>query len=251
MSADTPEELEGLKRAGRVVAEAIAAVRAAAVPGVTTVELDAVAEAVFERHGARSGPILTYGYPGSICLSVDDEIVHGIPGSRMLRAGQLLTIDVAAELDGFHADAATTIAIGEPSAGGGATAGRGPQGARRRDRGGAPRHDAARRGRRDRGERRAGRLPGRARAHGPRDRPRDARATDRVQLARALRGGLERLSEGLVFTIEPMITAGEPRFAAASDGWTIRSLDGARSTHEEHTVVVRRGGALVLTGTAG
>ena len=116
MSVDTPEELEGLKRAGRVVAEAIAAVRAAAVPGVTTVELDAVAEAVFERHGARSGPILTYGYPGSICLSVDDEIVHGIPGSRVLRAGQLLTIDVAAELDGFHADAATTIAIGEPSA---------------------------------------------------------------------------------------------------------------------------------------
>ena len=60
----------------------------------------------------------------------------------------------------------------------------------------------------------------------------------------------ERLSEGLVFTIEPMITTGEPRFAAASDGWTIRSLDGARSTHEEHTVMVRRGGALVLTGAA-
>ena len=97
MSVDTPEQLDGLKRVGRVVAETIAAVRQAALPGVTTAGLDAIAEAVFERHGARSGPILTYGYPGSICLSVDDEIVHGIPGSRTLRAGQLLTIDVAAE----------------------------------------------------------------------------------------------------------------------------------------------------------
>jgi methionyl aminopeptidase len=112
VSVDTPEQLEGLRRAGRVVAEAIAAVRRAAVPGVTTGQLDAVAQAVFDRRGARSGPILTYGYPGAICLSVDDEIVHGVPGPRPLEEGQLLTIDVAAELDGFHADAATTVPIG-------------------------------------------------------------------------------------------------------------------------------------------
>ena len=136
MSADTPAELEGLQRVGQVVAAAIAAVRHAAVPGVTTAGLDAVAQSVFERHGARSGPILTYDYPGWICLSVDDEIVHGIPGSRVLRAGQLLTIDVAAELDGFHADAATTIAIGEPRLrpprGSRPGAGRLPQASRRR-----------------------------------------------------------------------------------------------------------------------
>ena len=250
MSVDTPEELEGLRRVGRVVAETIAAVRAAAVPGVTTAELDAVAEAVFDRHGARSGPILTYGYPGSICLSVDDEIVHGIPGSRVLREGQLLTIDVAAELDGFHADAATTISIGEPS---------------------------------EQAERllAAGRsaLAAGIRAARPGATLRDVGAAieasvegDGFHVARELTGhgigremhepptvfnwpapfdeASERLSEGLVFTIEPMITTGEPRFAAASDGWTIRSLDGARSTHEEHTVMVRRGGALVLTGAA-
>src|SRR5918999_6350525 len=114
MSVDTPEQLEGLRRVGRVVGETIAAVRRAALPGVTTGELDALAEVEFERHGARSGPILTYGYPGSLCLSIDDEIVHGIPGTRRLREGELLTIDGAAELDGFHADAATTIAVGEP-----------------------------------------------------------------------------------------------------------------------------------------
>jgi methionyl aminopeptidase len=251
MSADTPEELEGLKRAGRVVAETIAAVRAAAVPGATTAELDAIAEAVFERHGARSGPILTYGYPGSICLSIDDEIVHGIPGSRVLGEGQLLTIDVAAELDGFHADAATTIAIGEPA----------PE---------ARRLLAA--GRKA--------LAAGIEAARPGATLRDVGAAieasvewDGFQVARELTGhGIGRemhepptvfnwpapfeeasqtLTEGLVFTIEPMITAGEPRFAAAADGWTIRSLDGARSTHEEHTVMVRHGGALVLTGTSG
>src|SRR5689334_9527106 len=113
MSVETPEELEGLRCAGRVVAEAIAAVRASARPGVTTEALDRVAQDVFDRAGARSGPVLTYGYPGAICLSLDEEIVHGVPGPRALREGQLLSIDVAAELDGFHADAATTVAIGE------------------------------------------------------------------------------------------------------------------------------------------
>ncbi len=250
MSVDTPEQLDGLKRVGRVVAETIAAVRQAALPGVTTAGLDAIAEAVFERHGARSGPILTYGYPGSICLSVDDEIVHGIPGSRTLRAGQLLTIDVAAELDGFHADAATTVAIGSPSAAAGRLISSG---------------------------RRA--LAAGIRAAQPGATLRDVGAAveasaeaDGFKVARELTGhGIGRemhepptvfnwpapfeeasleLTEGLVFTIEPMITAGSPRFAAASDGWTIRSLDGAPSTHEEHTVMVRRGGALVLTDSA-
>ncbi len=96
MSEDTPEQLEGLKRVGAVVAETIAAVHRAAVPGVTTRALDAVAQDVFDRRGARSGPMLTYCYPGAICLSVDAEIVHGVPSAKRLRHGQLLTIDVAA-----------------------------------------------------------------------------------------------------------------------------------------------------------
>ena len=250
MSVDTPEQLDGLKRVGRVVAETIAAVRRAALAGVTTAQLDAIAEDVFERHGARSGPILTYGYPGSICLSVDDEIVHGIPGSRTLRAGQLLTIDVAAELDGFHADAATTVAVGAPSPG-------------------AERLLAS--GRRA--------LVAGIQAAQPGATLREVGAAveaaaeaDGFKVARELTGhGIGRemhepptvfnwpapfeeasleLTEGLVFTIEPMITAGSPEFAAAPDGWTIRSLDGALSTHEEHTVMVRRGGALVLTASA-
>ena len=247
MSVDTPEELEGLRRAGRVVAETIAAVRRAAVPGVTTAELDAIAEAVFERHGARSGPILTYGYPGSICLSLDDEIVHGIPGPRTLREGQLLTIDVAAELDGFHADAATTVAIGTtaPAASRLLASGRralaagieaAQPGATLRDVGAAV--EAATE---SDGFRVARELTGHGIGHAMHEPP-----TVFNWPAPFEEASLE-LTEGLVFTIEPMITAGRPRFAAASDGWTIRSLDGALSTHEEHTVMVRRGGALVLT----
>jgi methionyl aminopeptidase len=95
MSADSPEQLEGLRRAGRLVAATLQALRSAVRPGITTGELDAVAADLFAANGGRSGPILTYGYPGSICVSVDDEVVHGIPGPRRLREGELVKLDVA------------------------------------------------------------------------------------------------------------------------------------------------------------
>jgi methionyl aminopeptidase len=246
MSVETAEELEGLRSAGRVVAAAIAAVRAAARPGVTTGALDRVAEDVFHGARARSGPVLTYGYPGAICLSVDEEIVHGVPGPTRLRAGQLLSIDVAAELDGFHADAATTVAIGEV-----------PRAARRLLAAG-------------RAALRAGLRAARAGAT-----VRDVGAAVERQtralgfhVAKELTGhGIGRrmhepptvfnwptphpeasqvLTEGLVLTIEPMIVAARPHLVVAPDGWTVRDLNGALSTHEEHTVMIRRGDPLVL-----
>src|ERR1700748_2560972 len=88
MSADTPEQLEGLRRAGRVVAQTIEVVKAAVAPGVSTGELDQIAADYLAEQGARSGPILTYGYPGAICISVDDEVVHGLPGPAPGRARQ-------------------------------------------------------------------------------------------------------------------------------------------------------------------
>src|SRR3981081_3335727 len=112
MFVDTPQELRGLQRAGSVVAATLKALRKAVRPGVTTGELDTIAADLFAAHGARSGPILTYRYPASICISVDDEVVHAIPGPRRLKAGQLVTLDVAAEVDGFHADAAVTVPVG-------------------------------------------------------------------------------------------------------------------------------------------
>lgn len=249
MSVDSPEQIDGLKRVGGVVAETIAAIRRAAVPGVTTGDLDAVARGVFDRWGARSGPVLTYRYPGAICLSVDTEIVHGVPGAKRLRRGQLLTIDVAAELDGFHADAATTMPIGRVSS--------------RSQRLLAAGHAALRAG---------------IRAAQPGATLRDVGAAiERVtnargfQIARELTGhgiGLamhepptvfnwpaphraarRELTEGLVFTIEPMIVAGFPRLFTQPDGWTISDAGGALSTHEEHTVMVCAGGPLVLTAS--
>src|SRR5689334_17989336 len=118
MSVDTPEELAALKAAGRVVAQTIRELRKLVRPGVTTGELDAVAARIFSAHGARSGPQLDYNFPGTTCISVGDEAVHGIPGPRRLREGELVKLDVTAELDGFYADACRTVAVGKvkPSA---------------------------------------------------------------------------------------------------------------------------------------
>src|SRR3954469_3364172 len=112
MSVETPEELAALRRAGRAVSVTLREVARRVRAGVTTAELDALAAGVLARHGARAAPALLYGFPGAICISVDDEAVHGIPGPRRLRAGQLVKLDVTAELDGFYADAAVSVPVG-------------------------------------------------------------------------------------------------------------------------------------------
>src|SRR5215213_9050583 len=117
MSIETAEELAGLRGVGRVVAEAMRAMRRQVRPGVTTAELDAVGARVFRRAGARSGPQLDYGFPGVNCISVNDEAVHGIPGPRRLREGDLVKLDVTAELDGFYADACVSVPVGRPRGG--------------------------------------------------------------------------------------------------------------------------------------
>ena len=111
MSIESEADLQGLQRAGRVVALTLAETRRAVEPGVTTAELDAVALAVLERHGARSAPALVYGFPGAICISVNDEAVHGVPGPRRVAAGDTVTLDVTAELGGYMADAAVTVLV--------------------------------------------------------------------------------------------------------------------------------------------
>ena len=245
MSVDTPDQLRGLKRVGRVVAATLEALRRAVRPGITTGELDAIAAGVFAAHGARSGPILTYGYPASICVSVDDEVVHAIPGNRVLSAGQLVTVDVAADLDGFHADAARTVPVGSVDE-------------RRRKLIAATR----------------GALAAGISAAQPGGTLRDiGAAVDRETRARgfcvireltghgiglamheppsvpnwAAPSATDLLTPGLVFTIEPMITAGEPKIVIDADGWTVRTADRSPAAHEEHTVMVAPDGPVVLT----
>ena len=245
MSVDTPEQLEGLKRAGKLVAATLRALRGAVAPGVTTRRLDEVARDMFAKHGARSGPILTYGYPGSICVCVDDEVVHGIPGSRILRPGQVVTLDVAAELDGYHADAAVTVPVGSVAAPAqrllaatraALTAGiRAAQpGATLRDVGLAIERTTQARGYRIIRE-----LTGHGIGLGMHEEP----TVFNWPAPHATR----RLTPGLVFTIEPMLTSGTTRILVDRDGWTIRTADHSLTAHEEHTIMVAKNGPVVLT----
>jgi methionyl aminopeptidase len=100
-----------MRRVGRVVRNALEEMRRRVAPGVSTGELDSVCARTFERHGARAAPTLVYGFPGTACISVNNEAVHGIPGPRRLEAGDLVKLDVTAELDGYFADAAITVPV--------------------------------------------------------------------------------------------------------------------------------------------
>ena len=111
MSIDSEKDLEGMKAAGAVVARALAMMREAVREGVTTAELDEVAARVLALYGARAAPKLVYGFPGTACISVNDEAVHGIPGARRLERGDLVTLDVTVELNGYFADAAVTVGV--------------------------------------------------------------------------------------------------------------------------------------------
>jgi methionyl aminopeptidase len=244
MSADTPEELEGLRAAGRVVAQTIRELRRLVRPGISTGELDAEAARIFAAHGARSGPRLDYDFPGTICISVGDEAVHGIPGPRRLREGELVKLDVTAELNGFYADACRTVAVGraKPSALkliGAAESGlkRGmaaaTAGASVNDIGVAVQGEV---------EKRGFSVCGALTGHGIGRKIHEAPTVFNVDQP----GPSPALTEGLVITIEPIIAAGDG--AVVDQGaWVVRTADGSLSAHAEHTIVITGGAPLVLT----
>src|SRR5207237_1116946 len=104
-----------IRETGHIVAEILAELRAAVRPGITTADIDALAVEALKRYGAKSSSLGYHGYPASICTSVNEEIVHGIPGSRVLEEGDVVTIDFAANYNGWHADSAITVPVGEVS----------------------------------------------------------------------------------------------------------------------------------------
>ena len=251
MIARTAEELAGLRRVGEVIAGALAELSALVRAGMSTGELDARAAAFLLSRGAQSGPILTYDYPGFICISVDDQVVHGIPGDRRLSDGDLVTFDIAAELDGFHADAATTVAVGSPTPAGerlitatraALAAGiRAAQpGARLGDIGAAVSRVAGARGFVVFAE-----LTG----HGIGREMHEDPTVWNVPIDEPDAAVI--LEPGMVFTIEPMLGAGSDRLVQDRDGWTMRTRDRSLSAHEEHTIVVTEDGPVVLTAPAG
>src|SRR5215831_8886853 len=111
MTIQSKSDLEGMRAVGKLVAEAIRVMRAAARPGMTTAQLDDIGAAYVRARGGQSAPQLTYDFPGFNCISVNDEIVHGVPGPRVLEPGDVVKIDVTAELDGYIADSAVTVVL--------------------------------------------------------------------------------------------------------------------------------------------
>jgi methionyl aminopeptidase len=245
VSVGSRKDVQALLAAGRVVAEALARMRALVRPGATTAELDRAAAEVFARHGARSAPQLAYDFPGVTCISVNDEAVHGIPGSRRIAPGDLVKLDVTAELRGYMADAAVTVPVPPvapqdadlcAAAQAGLTAGIAVAraGATTGAVGAAVEAKVERRGFRVLREL-AGHGIGRT-IHEPPSVPNFGAAGDG-----------DPLTDGLVITIEPIIASGTRKTTPAGDGWTVATADGGRSAHVEHTIIVRRGRPLILT----
>lgn len=246
MSINSYEDLLALKEVGRIVRLALEAMAARVRAGITTGELANIGAKVMHRNGARSAPRMVYGFPGDVLISLNDEAVHGIPSHRRtVTAGDLVKLDVTFEKNGFMADAAMTVPV-EPAS-----------------------EDARQlTACAERAFRKAIEF---ARAH---HRVNEiGRAVERevrksgFQVIRELGGhGIgrtiheepsvpnfddptagERLTAGLVLTIEPIIAmgSGEPR--DSGDGWTVKTADGGLSAHYEHTLVITGGAPLVLT----
>jgi methionyl aminopeptidase len=245
MSIDQEGELRGLRRAGRVVARTLALLRSLVRPGISPVELDGQAADFLSSEGARSAPQLDYQFPGVTCISVNDDAVHGIPSTRELREGDLITLDVTAELDGFYADAAITFPVGNGSQRAQAlcaaaeaafwkAAAIARAGAPLAALGQAVEAEVRRRGFYVLREL-CGHGIGRA-IHEPPDVLNYFNPSDR-----------RRLTRGLVIALEPIIAAGTMRTRLAADGWTVRSIDGSLTAHFEHTIVITRHRPVIVT----
>ncbi|MEV4463381.1 type I methionyl aminopeptidase [Micromonospora echinofusca] len=252
----TPDQIEKMRAAGLVVAEALRRMREAVAPGVSTADLDAIAESTIREAGAVPSFKGYHGFPASICSSVNEQVVHAIPSAQqVLRDGDLISIDCGAVLDGWHGDAAITAGVGEvdpallkmasvaedamwagiAAAARGAASGKG----RLTDISYAV-EDAVRKGGR------YGIVDGYG-GHGI--------GTEMHQDPHVLNHGRPgkgpRLVPGMALAIEPMITMGSPRTVELSDGWTVITRDRSMAVHVEHTMALLPDGVWVLTAPDG
>jgi methionyl aminopeptidase len=245
MTISSEPDLAGMRAVGRLVAETLRVMRAEVRPGITTGELDAIAERHAKRAGARSAPQLAYDFPGFTCISVNDEIVHGIPGPRALMPGDVVKLDVTLELGGYIADSAITVLVPPTSPRvellqrcARTALNQGIDAARA----GSPVREIGRAVERE--ARRSGfaairELTGHGvglKIHEPPEVPNFADPAAKLVL-----------TEGLVLAVEPMLSAVPTRVIQSTDGWTLRTQGSVIAVHREHTIVVRRGRAEVLT----
>jgi methionyl aminopeptidase len=247
----TPDQIALMREAGLVVARALAAMRAAAAPGVSTADLDAIARAVLREAGASSSFLGYHGYPAVICASVNDRVVHGIPSPReKLAAGDVISIDFGAIVEGWHGDSAITVPVGEVtpevaalsaacerSMWDGLAAAR--SGARLSDISHAIETSI-------RGGGRYGIVAGYG-GHGIGSEMH--MAPHILNYGRPGKG--PRLVSGMALAIEPMVTLGSRATRELDDGWTVVTVDGSWSAHWEHTVAILDDGPWVLTAADG
>lgn len=239
-----------MRAAGAIVHEVLEALARAAVPGVTTAELDRVARALTRARGAEPAFLGYHGYPASLCISVNDEVVHGIPSpSRRLADGDVVGLDYGVVLGGWYGDAARTVAVGRPS----------PAAARLIEVGreALARALAAARVGATLGDVGAA-VQGWVESQGC-SVVRDfvghgigRRLHEPPQVPNfGTPGTGERLRAGMVLAIEPMVNAGTPEVEQLDDGWTAVTADGGLSVHFEHTVAITENGPDILTLAAG
>lgn len=245
MSIETPEQLAGLMAIGKIVAETLQLMKEQVKPGMTTRELDKIGADYLKEHGAKSAPQITYDYPEMTCISINDEAAHGIPGNRVIHKGDLVKIDVSAELNGYFADAAITVGV--------------PPLTKRQKRfikaaqealdvaidaavAGQPVNaigKAVERATKRRGYRVISELT----AHGVGLALHEPPTIPHVYHPRFN----EKLTNGLVVTVEPHITTGRGRLLTEDNGWVLRTTDGKPAANFEHTIVITEGKPLIVT----
>ncbi|MFD3446868.1 type I methionyl aminopeptidase [Microbacteriaceae bacterium 4G12] len=251
----TPDEIRLMVAPGLATAASLAAVRALVAPGVTTLELDAAADEAIRAAGGHSNFQLVPGYRHTICSSVNDEVVHGIPGARVLAAGDIVSIDSGAEIDGWNGDSAMTLVLPDPA---------------------RPDEVAARQRLSDVTEQSLWR--GIARLATARHLNEVGEAVEDYIVSQGtygiltdyvghgigrsmhedppvfnyrVRGKGPAVRPGLVVAIEPMVTAGDPETEVGDDDWTVSTVDGSMAAHWEHSVAVHENGIWVLTAPDG
>lgn len=245
MTIESLNDVAGLRHIGRIVAQSLKTLKASVRAGVSTAELDEQTGALLKAAGARSAPYITYRFPGNICVSINDEATHGIPGRRVVKAGDLVKIDLSASAEGYFADAAITVAVP-------------PVNERTRRLTDCTRAalsaacEVAVAGRPMSQIGRAIQSIAQAQgfnviaslgAHGI---GRALHEEPNVPMHFDPRDH-RRLVEGQVITIEPHLTTGKGRIYEAKDGWTLRTRDKGVVAQFEHTIIITKGRPLVVT----
>lgn len=245
ISIKSAKEIEMMKKAGRITGGALKHAGEVISVGMTTYELDKIIHRYIVSHGAKPSFLGYGGFPGSACISVNDEVIHGIPGPRKLMDGDIVSVDVGAYIDGFHGDSAKTFTVGNVSDETKAllksteeslykAISLAKPGVRLGDIG-----FAIQKYNEDNGYSVVRQFVG----HGVgRDLHEDPEVPNFGREGRGI-----RLIEGMVIAVEPMINMGTERVYVMPDEWTVRTYDGKLSAHFEHTIAITESGAVILT----